>query len=200
MAGDSMAGPKLAIPGRQAGRDMRTTADEAVAKLYNEQARPLLGIAALLVCLTVKPETPLTVSAIAEEIVHDSFAAVHREWRRLRDADRAVTHLRRCTVRGTRLLRDHAPLRGRITDPADVPAPVPASPDGGVSVPSAQVLSALRGLPGWQREALVLRYYADLPEEQAAAAMGVTRAAFRGHAIRGMTALRRILECGLSTA
>jgi Sigma-70, region 4 len=189
MAGVLTARPRPAIPGGQATGELSIAADEAVSKLYDEQARPLLCIAALLVSLAVGPEVPLptggasrleTVSAIAEEIVHDSFAAVHREWRRLRDADRAVAHLRRCTVQGTRRLRD----RGHHPQPH--------------LEASDPVLSALRGLPGWQREALVLRYYADLPEAQAAAAMGVTRAAFRGHATRGMTALRRLLDQGHS--
>ena len=53
-----------------------------------------------------------------------------------------------------------------------------------------EALAALRRMPGRQREALVLRYYADLPEAQAAAAMGVSTAAFRGHAARGIRALR----------
>jgi DNA-directed RNA polymerase specialized sigma24 family protein len=59
---------------------------------------------------------------------------------------------------------------------------------------SPVVLAALRRLPGRQREALVLRYYADLPEAAAADAMGVTRAAFRGHAARGMIALSLLLD------
>jgi DNA-directed RNA polymerase specialized sigma24 family protein len=206
MAGVPIARPRLAIPGRQATSDVLNAADEAVTRLYDEQARPLLGIAALLVWLAVSStgsapgagleagESPAiargleTVSTIAEEIVHDSFAAVHREWRRLRDADRAVTHLRRCTVQGTRRFRDRK--SGGTAPPASLP--------DGVTVPSTRVLSALRGLPCWQREALVLRYYADLPEAQAAAAMGVTRAAFRGHATRGMTSLRRLLDQGHS--
>jgi hypothetical protein len=34
-------------------------------------------------------------------------------------------------------------------------------------------MAALRGLPTWQREAVVLRYYAGLSEDQIAAAMGI---------------------------
>jgi DNA-directed RNA polymerase specialized sigma24 family protein len=237
MAGVPTARPKLAIPGRPATSDVSVAADEAVTKLYDEQSRPLLGIAALLVWLAVRPGAPMitgvapatesflnsassarfevgeyptigavrgleTVSAIAEEIVHDSFAAVHREWRRLRDSDRAVALLRRRTVQGTRRPRDGVQrLQSHLeaSDPVPPGDPVPpASLAHGVPVLSTRVLSALRGLPCWQREALVLRYYADLTEAQAAAAMGVTRAAFRGHATRGMTALRRLLDQGHS--
>ena len=39
--------------------------------------------------------------------------------------------------------------------------------------------SALRALPPRQREALVLRYYADLSEAQIAAAMGISKGAVK---------------------
>lgn len=188
-------------------------ADEALARLYDEYSRPMLGLAALLVWVAVRPGSvplvtgatatggrcphwasgaaagsgefatmgmaavPDVISGIAEEVLHDAFTAMHREWRRLRDADRAIAYLRHAIVHGTRAC-------GR-------PA---ASNDGEISGRAARVLTAVRRLPGRQREALVLRYYADLPEAQAAAAMGITRAAFRGHAARGMTALRGLLD------
>src|SRR5258708_11481742 len=62
------------------------------------------------------------------------------------------------------------------------------------------MLAALRVMPGHQCEALVLRYYANLPEAQAAGAMGVSRGAFRWHLAQGMTSLRAFLDQGpLST-
>jgi RNA polymerase sigma factor (sigma-70 family) len=188
-------------------------AQDALAVIYDEQSRPLLGLAALLVQVAVRPAAPVRpevlataeyspgpasstalaaaefaameipampagISDLAEEIVHDAFAAMHREWRRLRDNDSAVAYLRHTIVRVTR-------DRARASR---------ASQDAALSARSALVLAALRRLPGRQREALVLRYYANLPEAQAAAAMGVTRAAFRGHAAKGMTALRDLLD------
>src|SRR5437588_590182 len=56
------------------------------------------------------------------------------------------------------------------------------------------VLGALRALPLRQREALVLRYYADLSEAEIAAAMGISQGAVKSHASRGMAALRQSLE------
>ena len=55
-------------------------------------------------------------------------------------------------------------------------------------------MAALRRLPVRQREALVLRYYADLSEGEIAEAMGVSRGAVKSHTARGMAALRNVLE------
>jgi predicted DNA-binding protein (UPF0251 family) len=127
------------------------------------------------------------VPGIAEEIVEDAFAAMRLQWRRLRDPDRGVAFLRRFVVDAARCVDS-----------------LSAASRGGLPALSGPTLAALRQLPARQREALVLRYYAELPEDQAAAAMGVTRAAFRGHVGRGMAALRLLLDsqgvAGLSTA
>src|SRR5712691_4996986 len=56
------------------------------------------------------------------------------------------------------------------------------------------VVAALRGLPDRQREAIVLRYYADLSEAEIATAMGISRGAVKSHTARGMAALRAALE------
>jgi len=188
------------VPAQRSGR----RADEALAKIYKEQSAPLTGLAALLIWAACPPAvlamteaaiapqaTPEAVAEIAEEIVHDALAAMHREWHRLRDAERGVAYLRRSIVHEARA-QGRAPLTRN-------PPRAAASYDGGLSAMSAGVLAALRRLPGRQREALVLRYYANLPEAAAADAMGVTRAAFRGHAARAMIALRFLLDqepCG----
>jgi RNA polymerase sigma factor (sigma-70 family) len=56
------------------------------------------------------------------------------------------------------------------------------------------VLALLRTLPTRQREALVLRYYADLSEAEIADVMGISRGAVKSHAARGLAALRQQLE------
>jgi RNA polymerase sigma factor (sigma-70 family) len=56
------------------------------------------------------------------------------------------------------------------------------------------VISALRSLPERQREALVLRFYLDLSEEQVAAAMNISAGAVKSHTSRGKAALRSVLE------
>jgi DNA-directed RNA polymerase specialized sigma24 family protein len=68
--------------------------------------------------------------------------------------------------------------------------PLDAGPlDGGEQ---AGVVAALQRLPVMQREALALRLYLDLPDDQIAAAMRVTGARARDHVAGGLAALRRM--------
>ena len=136
--GPGMTGPR-ATPGWDA--------DQAVAVLYDTHYCALTRLAALLV---------LDVAA-AEEIVQAAFAAMHGGWRHLRDSDKALAYLLRKVVIGAR--SHHA------ASPAP-PSRQPALPQAGqppITAPQALV-AALHALPARQREALVLRYYAGLPE------------------------------------
>src|SRR5579863_2996207 len=65
-------------------------------------------------------------------------------------------------------------------------------------------VAALRQRPDRQREAIVVRYYADLCEAEIAASMGISRGAVQSHSARGMAALRRhgteaIVTCPLTS-
>ena len=55
------------------------------------------------------------------------------------------------------------------------------------------MVQALRALPAGQREAVVLTLYLDLTDEEAAAAMCVSRAALRRYLAAAMAALRAAL-------
>src|ERR1044071_3408984 len=132
------------------------SADRAVTELYSLHYRALVRLAALLV-----RDTPT-----AEEVVQDSFVAMHGGWQRLRDAEKALAYLRQAVGNRSR----------------------------SVLLERSAVVAALRGLPDRQREAIVLRYYADLSEAEIATAMGISRGAVKSHTARGMTALRTALE------
>jgi RNA polymerase sigma factor (sigma-70 family) len=56
------------------------------------------------------------------------------------------------------------------------------------------VLQALHRLPRRQREALVLRFYADLSEEETARVMGVSRGTVKSTTHRAIAALGRLLH------
>lgn len=73
--------------------------------------------------------------------------------------------------------------------PPDAAGPPPDAAD----FASLPVVRALRDLPARAREALVLTYYLDLPEQQAAALAGVSLAALR----RSLAAAFRALPADL---
>lgn len=170
--GDAAAyppGPGMTGPPAMPGWD----ADQAVAVLYHAHYRALTRLAALLV----------TGVAMAEEIVQAAFAAMHGGWRHLRDSDKALAYLLRKVVIGARSRRAASPA---------LPSRQPALPQAGqpaITAPQALV-AALHALPARQREALVLRYYAGLPDTQIAAAMGTSAGAVTGHIRRGLSSLQ----------
>lgn len=138
-------------------------------------------------CLLVRMATLLVQDvATAEDIAQAAFAEISiRRW--MNNPALCTAYLRHAVVTGAR-----AALRRPATTPPAVPA-VPANgpvPADGPVLADVPVLAMLRSLPSRQREALVLRYYANLSEAEAAAAMGVTRAALRRHAERGLEAAK----------
>lgn len=160
-------------------------AEQAVTTMYSTHYRSLVRLAALLVRDT----------ATAEEVVQDSFIAMHSSWRRLRDSDKALSYLRQSVVN-----RSRSVLRHRMVVDRNAPKPAPDMPSaeqGALSLlERSAVVSALRELPPRQREALVLRYYGDLSEAQIASAMGISRGAVKSHTARAIAALRTVLEMG----
>ena len=159
------------------------SADRAVVELYSEHYRSLVRLAALLV-----RDTPT-----AEEVVQDSFIAMHESWQRLKDTGKALAYLRQVVVNRSRSVLRH---RTVVDKNLQKPAPdMPSAEHGAfVSLERSAVVAALRNLPERQREAIVLRYYADLSEAAIATAMGISRGAVKSHTARGMTALRAALE------
>ena len=154
----------------------RRDADQAVTVLYDTHYRALIRLAAL----------PVSDVTIAEEIVQDAFVTMHSAWRQLRDGDEALSYLKRTVVSRSRSRRPaHPEPPGRQ-----------ALPDGGqvITYPEPGPLAALRTLPSRQREALVLRYYADFPETEVASLMGISTRAVNNHIARGMFSLQASRE------
>ena len=154
-----------------------------MARLYSIHYRPLVRLAALL----------LRDAATAEDVVQDSFAAVRGGWQRLGDAEKALAYLRQAVVNRSRSVLRHRTVPGDNPQPAlpDTPGAGHGAP-GLLDQPAAR--AALAGLPDRQREAIVLRYYAGLPEGEIAAAMGISRGAANSHTARGLSALRAAVE------
>jgi RNA polymerase sigma-70 factor (sigma-E family) len=129
----------------------------------------------------------------AEDVVQDSFVAMHDGWQRLRDAESALAYLRQAVLNRSRSVLRH---RAVVEKHPEKPSPdMPSAEHGAlVQVERSAVIAALRNLPARQREAIVLRYYADLSEAKVAAAMGISCGAVKSHTARAMAALRADLE------
>jgi RNA polymerase sigma-70 factor (sigma-E family) len=158
-------------------------AEQAVTEMYITHYRSLVRLAALLVRDV----------ATAEEVVQDSFMAMHSAWRRLREDDKALSYLRQSVVN-----RSRSVLRHRVVVDRNAPKPAPDMPSaeqGALTLlERTAVVTALRSLPARQREALVLRYYGDLSEAQIASAMGISKGAVKSHTARAIASLRALLE------
>ncbi|WP_051467166.1 SigE family RNA polymerase sigma factor [Actinomadura oligospora] len=158
-------------------------ADQAVTALYSANYRSLVRLAAMLV----------RDAGTAEEVVQDAFVAMHGGWRRLRDPDKALSYLRQAVVN-----RSRSVLRHRAVVEKYAPKGLPDAPSaeaGAIGeLERSAVVDALHRLPARQREALVLRYYADLSEAEIAATMGISKGAVKSHTARGMSAMRNVLE------
>jgi RNA polymerase sigma-70 factor (sigma-E family) len=155
----------------------------AITALYSSHYRSLVRLATLLVHDV----------ATAEEVVQDSFVALHTGLHRLRDSEKSLSYLRAAVVN-----RSRSVLRHRVVVDRNAPKPVPDMPSaehGALAlIERSSVVAALRTLPDRQREVVVLRFYGDLSEAQIAAAMGITRGAVKSHTSRAMAALRSVLE------
>ena len=158
-------------------------AEHALKELYTSQYRALVRLAAMLV-----RDTPT-----AEEVVQDAFVDMHRGWHRLEDSEKALAYLRQAVVNKARsVLRHRVVVEKNLQNP---PPDMPSAEHGAFAMLERDaVVKALRGLPERQREAIVLRYYADMSEAEIAAAMGISRGAVKSHTARGMAALRAALE------
>ena len=161
----------------------RWEADHMLTEIYLDEYRSLVRLAVLLL-----HDVPT-----AEEVVQEAFIAMHTGWRRLRDTEKALSYLRQAVVN-----RSRSVLRHRTVVDRNAPKYVPDEPSaeaGAITrLERSAVISALRGLPDRQREAIVLRYYADLSEAEIATTMGISKGAVKSHTARGMAALKSVLE------
>lgn len=121
--------------------------------------------------------------AVGEELAQEAFVRVYHH---LDDIERPAAYLRTTVVN---LCRGHG-RRQVVADRAPIP---PARVAGGPELPHdlSEVWLALELLPERQREALVLRFYLDLPDPSIAEHLGVRPVTVRTLVSRGLAALRK---------
>jgi RNA polymerase sigma-70 factor (sigma-E family) len=158
-------------------------ASDVVTEIYSAHYGQLVRLAVMLVHDV----------QTAEEVVQDSFEAMHLAWRRLRNTEKALAYLRQAIVNKSRSV-----LRHRKVVEMHPPKPAPDEQSAELAaltlIERSAVTSALRLLPVRQREAVVLRYYGDFSEADIAKAMGISRGAVKSHTARAMASLKSILE------
>ena len=131
--------------------------------------------------------------ALAEDIVQDAFAALYRKRESLRQPAAAVGYLRVTVVNLARsVLRRRLTARKHLRLAREETAE--AADSSSVLTAERLVLrAALQALPDRQREVLVLRYIAELPDREIAQATGLSPGGVRSAASRGLAALRSAL-------
>lgn len=130
-----------------------------------------------------------------ENVAQDAFARLHRRWSSLADTARAGGYLRATVVNLCR----SAARRRQVADRFDTaePEPVPSAESLALEhLSDAALLRSLDALAPRHREALVLRFWLDLPERAMAEAMGCSPGSVKSHVSRGLAALRAMLTDG----
>jgi RNA polymerase sigma-70 factor (ECF subfamily) len=150
--------------------------DEFFAASYDDLARTLT--------------IALADRAAAEEAAQEALTRALRRWRHVRTLDRpegwlyvvAMNHVR------DRWRRERREPRWEV----EFDAPTP-DPSGGVAT-AVSVRDAITTLPARQREAVVLRYLADLPLADVAEAMGCAVGTVKATLHQALRSLRVELE------
>jgi RNA polymerase sigma factor (sigma-70 family) len=145
-------------------------------RFYLETYQGMVRLARVLV------DSPQT----AEDLVQDAFVRMHRHWGAVRDPE---PYLRRCVLNACRSHHRRLGRERRHTAPPVAPGGTRPGLDGRPGEESAGLVAltpgpeersddadllarAIGALPYRQRAAVVLRFYADLPDAEIAAALG----------------------------
>lgn len=167
----------------QADRRSRATADGRLASLFEQQWMPLVRTASLM----------LGGRAAAEDVVQEAFVRLDRHLRRLPDEASEVRYLRtivvnlcRSTIRRRLIALKHAPQSTNEVTGVEAQAIAHQA--------CVEVTDALLSLPVRQRQALVLRFYADMTEREVAEVMGISVGTVKSSVSRAKDALATRLE------
>ena len=126
---------------------------------------------------------------LAEDLAQTALASAYASWWRVRKADDPDAYVRRILINASKSRwRRRRAAEQPGGPPAEVPDPA-ADPAAAVGERSA-LLAALSTLPPRQRAVVVLRYWEDLTDAQAAALLGCSASTVRSQAARALAKLR----------
>jgi RNA polymerase sigma-70 factor (sigma-E family) len=159
------------------------TAERHVTALYEAHA---LGLARLALVMLGDPGG-------AEDVVQDAFLALYRRWDQLSAPAAALAYLRTSVLNGCRTAMRRRSRPGIVTEEQPL-----ESAEAAVlhTEEHRAILAAVRRLPPRQREAVVLRYYLDMTEDQAAEAMRVSRGTVKSATSRAIAKVGQMLKEG----
>jgi RNA polymerase sigma-70 factor (sigma-E family) len=159
---------------------MQRAEDDDFVAYYNARARQLRTTAYLL-CGDWH---------LAQDLTQLTFTKLYRVWRRVERQGSLDPYTHRVLLRAY-LDERRRPWRREVsTESVD---PDPAGVEGHSPDDRVVLWAALSALPPRQRAVLVLRFWADLPVEQVAAAMGCSAGTVKSQTSDALTRLRRVL-------
>jgi RNA polymerase sigma-70 factor (sigma-E family) len=162
-------------------------AEAGVTALYEASALGLIRMA--YVMLGDQPS--------AEDVVQEAFCGLYRRWDRLASTDGALYYVRTSVLNGCRSALRRRAVRHGFVQRRALADQLPAVSAETVVLGGEEreeVIRALMRLPDRQREVLILRFYAELPDEQIGRVMGIRPGTVRSTAFRALDALGRTLK------
>lgn len=154
--------------------------DESFAASFRELYTPAVLLARRLT------NDPFT----AEDLAAEAMARAYAHWGKVSNAESPRAWVLRVT---TNLAVDH--VRRHQSHRRFAPLLLDREPreDGELAVTRVALVAALAALPQRQREAVALRYLADLEETEVSRALGISASTVRTHVQRGLAGLRDVL-------
>src|SRR5690242_18176405 len=126
---------------------------------------------------------------LAEDLAQTALVNAYASWWRVHRADDPDAYVRRILINASRnRWRRSRVAELHVEPPAEVPDPAP-DPATAIGERSA-LLKALGELPPRQRAVVVLRYWEDLSDAQAASLLGCSASTVRSQAARALAKLR----------
>jgi RNA polymerase sigma factor (sigma-70 family) len=119
----------------------------------------------------------------AEDLAQETLARAYLNWKKIESYAmpwvlRVVGNLAIDSLRRRRLVH-------RIPGPEITPA---------IDADRIDIQRALQGISRRQRDAVILRYFADMSEAAVAMALGCSVGSVKKHTARGLTTLRRLMD------
>jgi RNA polymerase sigma-70 factor (sigma-E family) len=118
----------------------------------------------------------------AEDVAAEALTRLYARWPRLQTADYRDAWVMK--VAGNLAIDV---VRRRRADPRPL-APAPEPQD--LATLRVALAASVSGLPRRQRQAIALRYFGDMTEEEVARSLGVSKGAVKSHLHRGLRTLR----------